>query len=149
MFKKTLLVGRTSYDGPKRFQAIIRQINKDLENKVTEDFIRKVILIGFSERGIGKLTRTYDHFSIRKFGRFSITVVGKKEREERVRINAVKEKESRNRSVRKYLVKYRIMVRLRKINERRAERDMKPITLKEFIKYRYQHLDRKKYNLPK
>lgn len=143
--RKTLSVGKVKYSGPKNSTAIIKQIKKDIGTRVTLEFIKEVIYTFFSCHGLGRMMHNHDSFRIYGVGVFYMHPNNRAIR------NAVRKKQKDNRkkshqvSLNFYRRRERVKERLRKINDYRASNNLKPISLKEFIGYKYPHYDNSRW----
>jgi hypothetical protein len=144
MSTKSTLPGKAPYDGPKTFWAILKQIHKDSRKEMSLNYINSIVRAFLLFPGIGRYMKEGIDFRVRGFGTFKITQQEVRRREKR----KLDQKERAKIAVRPYQRKYRFEERARKslvkLNKRRAESGMKPMSLKDFLLIRKQKQRRAK-----
>lgn len=128
--RNLLQAGRAKYDGPKSHRAIIKQIHMDCKQRMSCDFINKVVGLFFGYTGIQKYMQRGENFRIPGLGTFMITKKGK----EILAIQAAKQAELNRLINDRKVSKYRHKMALKKVNKNRTSIGMDPLDFDTFIK---------------
>lgn len=148
MYPTHSLAGKIPYSGPTSFRAIVEAIIEDgkaIDLDLSYNFINRVIRLFFSN--IFKQMYKHNYISVEGLGDFGMTKQRKvflQKRDARIRLRNRNYKQRRRiaECYKRKLIKSR-MKTLDKINARRASINLKPLTLKQYIRFK-KHIQPKK-----